>query len=94
MSRPSDSGNRKPKNDNEIRADAGEPLYVPGADRMSMHDAALAYAEAGWYVLPVELGTKNLGKGSVDSSPNVLRAVLSDPAHESSQQKCNNMTVS
>ena len=37
-------------------------LSVPeGLDEMSNLDAALAYAEAGWYVLPVAPGTKNPG---------------------------------
>ncbi|MFE6919698.1 bifunctional DNA primase/polymerase [Nocardia sp. NPDC057663] len=41
---------------------AGAPLHIP--DRLAevcAIDAALAYAEAGWYVLPVKAGTKNPG---------------------------------
>ncbi|BCN82704.1 bifunctional DNA primase/polymerase [Prescottella equi] len=37
-------------------------LYVPeSVNEMSPMDAALAYAEAGWFVLPVRPGTKNPG---------------------------------
>src|SRR4051812_32981921 len=38
------------------------PLHIPfiGNDASTL-DAALAYAAAGWYVLPIKRGTKNPG---------------------------------
>ncbi|MED5802861.1 bifunctional DNA primase/polymerase [Gordonia sp. Z-3] len=37
------------------------PPTVPDVGGLSLLDAALAYASAGWFVLPVEPGTKNPG---------------------------------
>lgn len=40
----------------------GSDLRVPcGVNEMSLEDAALAYAKAGWFILPVKPGTKNPG---------------------------------
>ncbi|MDZ7913641.1 MAG: hypothetical protein U5O16_17700 [Rhodococcus sp. (in: high G+C Gram-positive bacteria)] len=37
-------------------------LRVPGGvNEMTLQDAALAYAEAGWFILPVKPGTKHPG---------------------------------
>ncbi len=38
-----------------------QPLYLPDVTGMTLAQAALAYAGAGWYVLPVQPGTKNPG---------------------------------
>lgn len=35
--------------------------YVPDVDGLTLAEAALAYASAGWFVLPVSPGTKNPG---------------------------------
>ncbi len=40
---------------------AGTPLSIPDVTGLSTGEAALAYAEAGWYVLPVREGTKHPG---------------------------------
>jgi hypothetical protein len=62
MSLPNESDNRKPLNDSEIRDDGDKPLYVPNISGLSLREAALAYAEAGWYVLPTDpANVKNPG---------------------------------
>lgn len=39
-----------------------DPLhYVPDVDGLTLAEAALAYAEAGWYVVPVMPGSKSPG---------------------------------
>lgn len=38
-----------------------KPLYLPDVTGMTLLDAALAYAKAGWFILPVRAGTKNPG---------------------------------
>ncbi|WP_198538949.1 phage/plasmid primase, P4 family [Mycolicibacterium wolinskyi] len=43
------------------RADSQRQLVIPDVSGMTPEQAALAYAEHGWYVLPVQSGTKNPG---------------------------------
>jgi hypothetical protein len=44
-----------------ILPDEPAPLYLPDVAGLTLMEAALAFAEAGWYVLPVEPGSKNPG---------------------------------
>ena len=47
---------------NQIRDSTSNPLFVPDqTSRMSMREAALDYANAGWYVLPINPNTKHAG---------------------------------
>jgi hypothetical protein len=47
---------------NQIRDSTSNPLFVPDqSSRMSIREAALAYANAGWYVLPINPNTKHAG---------------------------------
>lgn len=46
----------------------GGALHVPDATGMSLMDAALAYAEAGWYVLPLRPRTKRPAVGNWDEN--------------------------
>jgi hypothetical protein len=47
---------------NQLREYFPQPLYIPdGVEKMSTCEAAKAYAEAGFYVLPVNPKTKNPG---------------------------------
>lgn len=48
--------------ENPIKSGNGVSLRIPGGlSGMSLLQAALAYAECGWFVLPVKPGTKNPG---------------------------------
>lgn len=58
---------------NTSASDAAEvPLSIPDVNGLSVLDAALAYAAAGWYVLPMVSGSKNpgsvVGKGWPEKS--------------------------
>jgi hypothetical protein len=56
--RPSPNGNDTTSQSNSCPAVLAVPEISADADVLT---AALAYAEAGWYVLPVRLGTKDPG---------------------------------
>lgn len=42
----------------EVVSDTATPLHLPDVSGMSNRQAALAYAKAGWYVMPLTPGTK------------------------------------
>jgi hypothetical protein len=72
----------------DTREAAGPQLSVPDAADMDVLTAALAYAAAGWYSVPVRRGTKNpgsvLGDGWQHQSsrePEVLAAWLAGTDH-------------
>ena len=47
---------------NQMRNSTSNPLFVPDlSSRMSIGEAALAYANAGWYLLPIDPNTKHAG---------------------------------
>ena len=47
---------------NQMRNSTSNPLFVPDlSSRMSIREAALAYANAGWYLLPIDPNTKHAG---------------------------------
>jgi len=46
----------------QMRNSTNNPLFVPDlSSRMSLREAALAYANAGWYLLPIDPNTKHAG---------------------------------
>ena len=47
--------------ESSIAEDIQSSLVVPDTDGLSLQDAALVYAEAGWFVLPIRPGSKNPG---------------------------------
>ena len=47
---------------NQLRNSNNNPLFAPDlSSKMSLREAALAYANAGWYLLPIDPNTKHAG---------------------------------